>query len=140
MAYSSQHVSRTPHYEELPLGVGVIAILMGILGVLALLAGIVMVAAYVFQVTALSFLVAFVTSYVISVGTFGGVLLLLGGATTIAIALGLWHQESWALWVCIVGLAIAEAALFFLSTPFSYVFIAILVLYVYLIAVRQHFQ
>lgn len=139
-AYQSPRTNRSPHYDELPIGVGIIALVMGILGLLALLTGMVLLAAYVFQVNSFSFLITFMNNYVVSVGTFGGALMLIGGAATIAIASGLWHQEAWALWVCVVGLAVVEATLFFLSTPFSYIFIAILFLYAYLIAVRQHFR
>ena len=141
---TSNTVRRASTYssdDELPVGVGILAIIMGVLGFLAMLAGILLVAeATGLSIGALGAIVGIINQYVITVGQFGGVLLVLGGVVTLAIAAGLWHQESWALWTCIVGVAIVEAILFFLLVPFSYLFIGLLVLYVYLLAVRHHFR
>jgi uncharacterized membrane protein len=123
-----------------PVGISLLAIVMGILGFLALITGILLVFSTWVMIAGLGVFVSFLTSYIISVGTFGAVLLVLGGAATIAIALGLWRQESWALWVSVVGVALLEVMLFFVAYPFSYLFLGFLVLYIYLLAVRQHFR
>ena len=123
-----------------PVGISLLAIVMGILGFLALITGILLVFSTWVMIAGLGVFVSFLTSYIISVGTFGAVLLVLGGAATIAIALGLWRQESWALWVSVVCVALLEVMLFFVAYPFSYLFLGFLVLYIYLLAVRQHFR
>jgi uncharacterized membrane protein len=126
--------------DDRPFGISLLAIVMGILGFLALITGILLVFSTWVMVAGMSILITFLTMYIISVGSFGAVLLVLGGAATIAIALGLWRQENWALWVSIVGVALVEVMLFFIAYPFSYLFLGFLVLYVYLLAVRQHFR
>ena len=125
---------------ERPVGITILAFVMGVLGFLALLTGILLVFSVWVMQAGLGGLISFVTQYFISVGSFGAVILVLAGAATIAIALGLWRQESWALWVSVVGVALVEVVLFFIEYPFSYLFLGFLVLYVYLLAVRQHFQ
>ncbi len=124
----------------MPVFVAILAILMGIIGVAALALGLIYIFSPWIGSLAQSSLVQFLNQYVIHAGPLTGVILAIGGAAIVSIAMGLWHQEAWSLWVCITAITLGEVYLFFFKVPFSYIFLSLLVLYVYLLAVRQHFR
>ncbi len=139
-----QAYSRPTRYhdpdEDMPILVAIIAVLMGIIGGAALILGLV----YIFSPWASGLdqnaIVQFLNQYVIHAGPLTGILLAIGGAAVVSIAMGLWHQEAWSLWFCVVAIALGEVYLFFFKVPFSYIFLSLLILYIYLLAVRQHFK
>lgn len=123
-----------------PILVALIAIIMGVIGAIALVVGMLFLMSQFVSYGSVAPILQWVGSYVIFAGPLIGAVLSIGGAAVLVIALGLWHQEYWALIVCIAAILIGETVLFFEFVPFSYIFIGLLVLYVYLLAIRQHFH
>jgi hypothetical protein len=117
----------------LPLGVAIIAILIGVFGFFVLLAGIL--------------LLVFGTAFVLGGGSltvFGytgavaGLIILILGIVILAVASGLWNQELWAL-----ALAIIVLAFYGIVEYLNQAWIALLIvvlLIVYLVAVSNHFD
>jgi hypothetical protein len=129
-----QQGSSEPQPEEpsKPIGVAILAVLIGIVGVLFIIAGVLLAAVGI--VLHLN-LPAF-SSYGALVG---GIIILVIGLIILGVALGLWHQRLWAL-----VLAIIVFALYFISDAivgayFSLGAIISLILVIYLIAVHRHF-
>lgn len=121
-----------PPPRPLPLGVALLAILIGLFGVLLLIIGLAVVA------------LAGLASLASALGVFGlvgilaGLFLLLLGGILLAVALGLWHQQLWALVLCflVVGLFVVSDVL---SGNYSWGFLIDLVLLVYLAVVSRDF-
>jgi amino acid transporter len=122
----------TPEEPSLPIGVAILAVLIGIVGFLLVLAGVLL--------AALGISIHLEFSAFSSYGTLVvGVILLIIGLIVLGVALGLWHQRLWAL-----VLAIIVFGLYFISDAlvgawFSLGAIISLILVVYLIAVHRHF-
>ncbi|MGC2289357.1 MAG: hypothetical protein WA688_05815 [Thermoplasmata archaeon] len=123
---------QAPEEPGLPIGVAILAVLIGIVGFLFILAGV------LFAVLNIA-----IGINLPSVGSYGflvvGIILLVIGLIILGIALGLWHQRLWAL-----VLAIIVFALYFISDAlagdyFSLGAIISLILVIYLIAVHRHF-
>jgi hypothetical protein len=118
-----------------PLGVAILAILIGIYGVLLILVGLLI------AVTASAAGVLGVhTPY-----TFGAAALVVGivtliiGLIILGLALGLWHLRMWALVLTLLFLAF-EMVIYGLAGAFiSLGFILALILFIYLLAVSRHF-
>lgn len=125
--------SPTPPRPQRPLGVAILAFVIAVAGVIVLLSGVfALVNSLLGPVVPISLLVFR------SVDPLGAAILLLLGAVTIAIANALWDQERWALWTTIVGTFLAVTYLFF-TQSLSVLFLVVLVLFVYLLAVRRYF-
>lgn len=122
----------TPQEPGLPIGVAILAVLIGIVGGLFILAGVLL--------AALGIILPLTFSAFSSYGSLiVGVILLIIGLIILGVALGLWHQRLWAL-----VLAIIVFGLYFISDAlagayFSLGAIISLVLVIYLIAVHRHF-
>jgi len=120
--------------SSLPLGVAIIAILIGILGFFTLLFGILVLAG----VTVSAF---FGVPVFLGVGglTLALIVIILG-IVLLAVAYGLWDLNMWALALAVLVL-IVEMAIYGLAGAFvSFGFIASLILFVYLLAVSSHFS
>lgn len=116
----------------LPIGVAILAVLIGIVGFLFILAGVLLAA------LGIGLGISFP-----AVGSYGGVIvgvvLLVIGLIILGVALGLWHQRLWALVLAIIvfgGYFILDALA---GAYFSLGAIIALVLVIYLIAVHRHF-
>lgn len=118
---------------ELPLGVAVLAILIGIVGFFILLGGLLLL---VFG-TGLAFGGGSVTVFG-SAGTFAGLVLLILGIITLAVAGGLWNQELWALALAVIVLLFYAIVEFFAGAWLGFIISALLL--VYLAAVSGHFD
>ncbi len=121
-----------PAERSLPIGVGILAVLIGLVGVLFIVAGVLL--------AALSFSVGIGLP---AFGSYGlvvsGIILLVIGLIILGVALGLWHQRLWAL-----VLAIIVFALYFISDALAGAYFSIgaiisVILVIYLIAVHRHF-
>jgi hypothetical protein len=121
-----------PQEPGLPIGVAILAVLIGIVGFLFIVAGVLLAALGIG--IGLTFPEA---------GAYGalvvGIVLLIIGLIVLGVALGLWHQRLWAL-----VLAIIVFGLYFVSDSlsgawFSLGWIISLILVIYLIAVHRHF-
>ena len=125
---------RVTTYEigRLPLGVAIIAVLVGIFGFFLLLAGLLIaLVGFGFGVVAGS--TVFGTT-----GALAGLILFVIGAIVLAVAFGLWDQELWALVLAIIALlffAIAE----FTTAAWLGLLVAVLLI-AYLVAVSSHFD
>ncbi len=121
-----------PEEPSKPIGVAILAVLIGIVGFLLIIAGVLLAALDIAvglslpQFGSYGFLIA-------------GIVILVIGLIILGVALGLWHQRLWAL-----VLAIIVFALYFISDAiagayFSLGAIISLILVIYLIAVHRHF-
>jgi len=125
----------TPPTPSRPLGVAILAVLVGIYGFLLIVAGGLVLAG----AAALRYFG--VPSGFAGLGgiTFGAIVLIVG-LIILGLALGLWHLRMWALVLTLLFL-IFELAVYGLAGEFvTFGFIVALILFVYLLAVHRHFQ
>ena len=117
---------------RLPLGVAILAVLMGVFGFFVLLVGL---------------LVAFVgigaglaagTSVFGATGLVAGLILFVIGAVILGVAVGLWNQELWALVLAIITLLFFGVVEFVSASWLALIVVAALL--VYLVAVSNHFD
>jgi hypothetical protein len=117
----------------LPLGVALLAVLIGIFGFFVLLAGLLLLifgTAYVFGVGA-------VTVFGVG-GVVGALIVVLVGVVILVVASGLWDQELWALALAILVL-LFYGVVEFLSASWLGLLIVVALL-IYLVAVSGHFD
>ncbi len=117
---------------RLPLGVAILAVLVGVFGFFVLLAGLLLLL--------LGVGIGLATSASIFgfSGAVAGLIILLVGAVVLAVAFGLWDQELWALVLAIIVL-LFYAVVEFLSASWLGLLIVVALL-VYLVAVSNHFD
>jgi hypothetical protein len=118
---------------SLPLGVAILAVLIGILGLVLLLAGGLFLLRYYAGP-----LVPDDVLIVHSVNAIGAALLVLLGAIFLALATALWRQERWALYTT-VAVTFGGLVFLFFTASITYLFLVLLVVFVYLLLVRRHF-
>jgi hypothetical protein len=117
---------------RLPLGVAILAVLIGIFGFFVFALGLIVIFAGVGVGLAGGPAVFGVT------GLIAGLIILLIGAIILAVAFGLWDQELWALVLAIITLLFLGAVEFFTGSWIA--FLVVVVLLVYLAAVSSHFD
>jgi hypothetical protein len=118
---------------RLPLGVALLAVLIGLVGFFVILGG----AFLLLFGTSLAFGNGSVTVFG-SGGTIAGLVLLLVGILTVAVAGGLWNQELWALVLAILVLLFYGLVEFVAQSWFGFLVAGLLL--VYLVAVSGHFD
>jgi hypothetical protein len=116
-----------------PLGVSILAVLIGIVGFFFILAGALLALLGVgvglsIPLSGLGFSVSVI-----------GIIILVIGLIILGLALGLWHQRLWALVLSIIVFALNFLADAAAGAYFSLGAILSLVLVIYLIAVHRHF-
>jgi hypothetical protein len=132
-----QHLPPRPTttvHPGLPVGVAVLSFLLGLAGLLLMLTG------------ALAFLHLYTGSAMFSgnllvsgtIDEYGAAILLILGAAIVALARALWDQELWALYLMVV-LLFAGMAYEFFTASITVLFLVLIALFVYLLAVRHHF-
>jgi hypothetical protein len=121
-----------PQAPGLPIGVAILAVLIGIVGFVLILGGVLFAALGI--------------SVGLSFGAFSsygslvvGVILLIVGLILLGVALGLWHQRLWALVLAIIVFGFYFISDALVGAWFSLGAIISLILVVYLIAVHRHF-
>jgi hypothetical protein len=119
---------------NLPLGVAILAILIGIFGFFVLLGGILLLV----SVAGYGLGVVWVTSVFGTTGTLAGIIIVIIGLIILSVAVGLWNQELWALVIAILVLLV-YGALEFLSAAWLGLLVVVLLI-VYLAAVARHFD
>jgi hypothetical protein len=120
---------------ELPILVGLLAILIGLFGLFFLVVGILLVAAS-FGVVGLPAAGAY--AIITGDALFAGLITLIFGAVLISVATGLWDLEVWAL--VLTGAVVAVIiALLVVASDFGWSFLIAVGLLVYLVLVRNHF-
>lgn len=120
-----------PPPRTLPLGVAILAILIGLLGVLLLAASILLliVSGYGYFHDLAFFGVSFL----------GGLLLLIFGIVLLVVAVGLWRLELWALVLSIIVVLISLLGRLVAGPILSLGTLILVLLLVYLVAVHRHF-
>jgi hypothetical protein len=122
--------SSYPSSPSLPLGVAVLAILIGIIG-------------FFFVLGALLLLILGValggTSGLFVGGVVGKLLLLIFGVVLMVVASGLWHRELWALALTILVLVLILIGEVVAGRLLSVTSVVVILLLVYLVLVREHF-
>ncbi len=120
---------------ELPILVGILAILVGLYGLFLAVVGILAI---------FSSLGALAYPGLVPFSAYGGttiaagMLTLIFGAILLFVAIGLWDLETWALWL--TGIVTAGVIVVLLwSASFGVALAIAVVLLIYLIAVRRHF-
>ena len=118
-----------------PLGVAILAVLVGLYGVLLILGGLLVVAG-----VAVSHYFGVPTGFAGLGSVALGLIVFIVGLIILGLALGLWHLRMWAL-VLTLLFVIFELISYGLAGAFvSLGFIVALILFVYLLAVHRHFQ
>ncbi|MGP8076806.1 MAG: hypothetical protein ACLP8Y_08810 [Thermoplasmata archaeon] len=127
-------VTTTSTYGR-PLGVAILAVLVGLFGVLIIIGGLLLLAA----ATIPSFL-GVPSSFVGESGALWGVIVLIIGLIILGLALGLWHLRMWALVLTLIFVFIELVSFAIAGNFVSLGFILSLIIFVYLIAVNRHFR
>jgi uncharacterized membrane protein (DUF2068 family) len=123
-----------PATPSRPLGVAILAVLLGIYGVLVAIGGVLLLA----SVAVVSFLGVSSSFGGLSHAVLGAIVLIIG-LIILGVALGLWHLRLWALVLALL-FTIIEVIVAALAGNFvSFAFIFGLILFVYLLAVSRHF-
>jgi hypothetical protein len=118
---------------SLPVGVAVLSIVTAAVGVLLMVSGILFVLNYYGSLVIPASLVIF------HVGDpTGATVLVILGAVIALLSSALWHQELWSFYLMVGFLFLGMAYLFF-TDSITYLFLVVLVVFIYLIAVRPHF-
>jgi hypothetical protein len=120
---------------ELPIFVGIMAILIGLFGFFWVIVGALLILAALGILVAPAF-VAF--SWVGGSVLVAGAITLIFGAVLVAVATGLWDLETWALYLTGIVL-VGIIALLVLAGSFGIGLVLAVVLLIYLIAVSPHF-
>jgi hypothetical protein len=123
-----------PNLGQLPLGVAILALLIGLFGFFVLILGILLL--FVSAGVILGGVgVASVFGYT---GTIAGLIIVVIGALILATAFGLWNQEIWALALAVIVLIVYGIVEYLSSAWLGLVIVVLLI--VYLAAVSRHFD
>jgi hypothetical protein len=122
--------SSYPNIGSLPLGVAILAILIGLFGAFFLIVGIL----YLLTVLIVT------SAFVFGIGEVGAILLVIFGLVLLAVAAGLWNQELWALALSLIVLILLLVADIINGRLVTIESLIIVLLIIYLIAVREHFD
>lgn len=117
---------------RLPLGVAILAVLIGIFGFFIFLLGLLVI------VAGIGFGLAGASSVFGYTGAVAGVIILIIGLVILGVAVGLWNQELWALVLAILVL-LFYAVITFISASWL-AFVIVVLLLVYMVAVSSHFD
>jgi hypothetical protein len=118
---------------SLPLGVAALSIVTASVGVLLMVSGVLFVLSYYGSVVIPSSLVIFHVGDPV-----GATVLVILGAVIALLSSALWHQELWAFYLMVGFLFLGMSYLFF-TDSITFLFLIVLVVFIYLIAVRHHF-
>ncbi|MFY9717054.1 MAG: hypothetical protein WAK40_03870 [Thermoplasmata archaeon] len=125
-----------PHPSR-PLGVAILAVLVGIFGLLWILGGLLILA----NVTAVAYFNGGGLPHLLhAVGIVAGLIVLILGLIVLGLAVGLWHLRMWALVLTLLVLIVELASYGIARDLASLGFIVSLILFVYLLAVHRHFD
>ncbi len=118
-----------------PLGVAILAFLVGLFGVLIIIGGLLILAA-----AAVPAILGVPSSFVGESGALWGVIVLIIGLIILGLALGLWHLRMWALVLTLIFVFVELASFAIAGNYVSLGFILSLIIFVYLLAVNRHFR
>jgi hypothetical protein len=132
VAYQPGTYEPAPEEPSKPIGVAILAVLIGIVGFLFIVAGVLIAVLGVY----VGINVPQFTSYGVLVV---GIIILIVGLIILGVALGLWHQRLWALVLAIIVFGAYFVLDSLAGAWFSIGWIISLILVIYLIAVHRHF-
>jgi hypothetical protein len=133
---TSSSVPASSPTTTLPLGVAILAILIGIYGFFVFLIGLLIA---VGSTILAAYGGANPLGHFGYSGTIAGLIILIVGLIILALAVGLWNLRMWALVLTVLFLII-EMVIYALAGAFiTFGFIAAVILFVYLVAVSKHF-
>ena len=119
-----------------PLGVAILALLMGIYGFIVFIVGLLLV----LGVTAVRISGETPSFGALGISTvFGAILVAIIGLIILGVAVGLWRLHQWALVVAIIVLIVNMIFYGIHGAFISFGFIVSLILFIYLLAVSRHF-
>jgi hypothetical protein len=118
--------------STLPLGVAILAVLVGLLGLFIAIIGVLVLLAVGFGTA--HFAAAFGVTFI------GGLLLTIVGIVILAVAKGLWDQELWALVISILAIGFILLGVILQGAVFSVEGVVLVLFEVYLLAVNRHFR
>ena len=118
-----------------PLGVAILAFLVGLAGVLFVIVGLLIIAA-----ASIPSIIGAPSNFLGTSYLIWGVFVLIIGLVIIGVALGLWHQRMWALVLAVLFLLFEIAGYALAHAWYSLGFILALLLLIYLLAVHRHFR
>ncbi|HLY76715.1 MAG TPA: hypothetical protein VKT21_02375 [Thermoplasmata archaeon] len=118
---------------SLPIGVAILSILAAAIGVVLMVSGVLFVLAYYASLVVPATLVIFHVGNPV-----GAVVLVVLGAVIALLSSALWHQELWSFYLMVGFLFLGLTYLFF-TDSITYLFLIVLAVFIYLIAVRHHF-
>lgn len=116
---------------RLPIGAAIIAVGIALSGLLVLIAGTLVVAGAYFPASLAGV-------QLVNVSAVTGALFVILGAVLLVLGTALWRQEAWALYTTVVLIFGGLAFLFFTDT-ITLIFVLLLVVFVYLLAVQHYF-
>ncbi|MGD0588795.1 MAG: hypothetical protein ABSA63_08410 [Thermoplasmata archaeon] len=119
---------------QLPLGVAILAVLIGIFGFFVIVLGLLLL----LGAAGVAFGGLGLVSVFGTTGTIAGAIVLIIGVIILGVAVGLWNQEMWALVLAILVLLVYGAVDFLASSWLGLVIVVVLL--VYLVAVARHFD
>jgi hypothetical protein len=117
----------------LPLGVAILAVLIGLFGFFVIILGLLIIFGSAVVLGGVG-----VTSVFGMSGTIGGIIVLIIGIIILAVAVGLWNQELWALVLAILVLLFYGVVDFIASSWLGLIIVVLLL--IYLVAVARHFD
>lgn len=133
----STNPNPSPYEPSRPLGVAVLAVLVGLFGFLWILGG----ALILGGVATAAFLNAGALPHALGyTGLIAGVIVLVVGLIILGLALGLWHLRMWALVLTLLVVALEVISYALAHNYESFGFLIGLLLFVYLVAVHRHFR
>ena len=118
--------------RNLPFGVAILAVLIGIFGAFVLIVGLLILLAV--GLGAASSAALFGLSFL------GGLLMTIVGIVILAVAKGLWDRELWALILSIIAIGFLLLGVLLRGAVFSLEGVILVVLLVYLVLVNRHFR
>jgi hypothetical protein len=119
---------------KLPIGAGILAVAIALIGVVLLLGGSLFVLNYYSPGLVPPSLLILRSS----LDPIGAAIIVILGAILLGLASALWDQEAWALYTTI-GAVLVGLTYEFFTGSITYLFLLLLVLFIYLLAVRRHF-
>ncbi|HTW76182.1 MAG TPA: hypothetical protein VMG14_00245 [Thermoplasmata archaeon] len=126
-----------PPTRSRPLGVAILAVLIGIYGFLEFLFGL-LIAVGSAAISSLGGSSAF---HILGTsGVLAGAILAIIGLIVLGLAVGLWHLRMWALVLTLLFLIFEMVINALAGTYISFGFIVALLLFIYLLAVNRHFR
>jgi len=118
-----------------PLGVAILAFLVGLLGFLILVAGALILAAATVPAA-----LGVPSNFLGTSSAIWGVVILVVGLIILGLALGLWHLRMWALVLTLIFVFLEIVSYALAGSWYSIGFILSVIIFIYLIAVNHHFR